>query len=377
MVYARTMRRRWGVGVVLAGLWAGCAVSEGVVRVDDPLDAGTLALDAGTPALDAGMPASDVGMLALDAGMPALEAGMPALDVGMPALDAGMPASDAGMPAQDVGCVLPPSRVRPPSQLPEQIGVVRAVATEHPDWLTHSCAERGGNLRFLFEVVRRLRAGDPRWGLDRRDGALRGDIVTYFHGDGCPEGSDQVYAVDVIARRCAVPGVDEPAAPSWLDVTGGGARWSLQGFDPAGPGDAGVALDAGSPTDTGTTTRLPLPDQRALVEALGRERADLLGRSCGNNDWLFEAVRRLRRTDRRWGLNWKRGVTGDLSQDVVDYYYGSGEPREGATEVYIVDVIVGHCGDDPRAGWLDQTEATRAAGTIGRWTLAGRSDLGP
>lgn len=73
---------------------------------------------------------------------------MPALDVGMPALDAGMPASDAGMPAQDVGCVLPPSRVRPPSQLPEQIGVVRAVATEHPDWLTHSCAERGATCGF-------------------------------------------------------------------------------------------------------------------------------------------------------------------------------------------------------------------------------------
>ena len=26
--------------------------------------------------------------------------------------------------------------------------------------------------------------------------------------------------------------------------------------------------------------------------------------------------------DPRWGLNWKRGRVGDMSQDVVDYYYG-------------------------------------------------------
>ena len=75
--------------------------------------------------------------------------------------------------------------------------------------------------------------------------------------------------------------------------------------------------------------------------------------------------------DERWGLNWKRGVIGDMSQDVVDYHYGDG-PHEESTEVNIIDVIVGHCGDDPQAGWLDVTQATLDANTVGMWTLAGQ-----
>ena len=38
----------------------------------------------------------------------------------------------------------------------------------------------------------------------------------------------------------------------------------------------------------------------------------------------------------------------------------------------IIDMIVGHCGDDPQPGWLDQTQATEDAGAIGRWTGNGR-----
>jgi len=362
----------------------GCGVQEEVVRVDDPPDAGAMVdvpgSDLGPRPVDV-QTAQDQGPF--DAGsVPMVDdrPGVPRVDdrPAVPPNDVGSPAMDAGSVPADVGCVLAAPVARPPAGLPSRLAVVEAAAAAHPEWLAGSCAERGGSLRFLFEVVQRLRQGDGRWGLDRRDGALRGDIVTYFYGDGCPEGSDQVYAVDVIARRCAVPGVDDPSAPSWLDVTGGGARWSLQGYDPTGPGP--MPVDAGpAPVDTGPppVTMLPLPDQRGLSEAVGSSHAEALGRSCGNNDWLFELTRQLRRTDRRWGLNWKRGVVGDMSQDVVNYYYGPGEPREGATEVYIIDVIVGHCGDDPRPGWLDQTEPTRAAGTIGRWTLAGRNDLGP
>ena len=113
-----------------------------------------------------------------------------------------------------------------------------------------------------------------------------------------------------------------------------------------------------------------------MVDALAAERPDLLAASCipegGNNGFLFELVRQLRQRDTRWGLNWKRGNEGDLSQDVVDYYYGPdlpGADYEGRTEVYIIDVISGHCGPDPGTTWIDQTEVTRLGGTIGRWTL--------
>jgi hypothetical protein len=128
-------------------------------------------------------------------------------------------------------------------------------------------------------------------------------------------------------------------------------------------------------------TRLPLPGWGAdVVRQLANERPDLLRSSCheqpgGNNRFMFEAVRRLRARDNRFGLNWKRGNFGDLSQDIVNYNYGS-EADEGTRQVYIVDIIGGHCGPNPSWAWIDQTEATRSAGTVGVWTLIPYLDAG-
>jgi hypothetical protein len=120
---------------------------------------------------------------------------------------------------------------------------------------------------------------------------------------------------------------------------------------------------------------LPLPDMWHVVQALAEEHPEMLANSCqdtgGNWDFLDTLVERLRETDERWGYNWKRGEEGDPSRDIVDYHYGEGE-REGSPDVYIIDVIVGHCGDSPEPGWLDQTQATADAGTIGRWTSRGQ-----
>lgn len=119
----------------------------------------------------------------------------------------------------------------------------------------------------------------------------------------------------------------------------------------------------------------PPPDASLVVEQTALDRPDLLAASCvetgGNNEFLFEVVRRLRELDDRWGLNWKRGVVGDLSQDVIDYHHGDGV-SEGSTEVYIIDIIVGHCGDNPQAGWIDVTQETLDNMTVGMWTLAGQ-----
>ena len=136
---------------------------------------------------------------------------------------------------------------------------------------------------------------------------------------------------------------------------------------------------AGTPTGGGPRTpdppagqRLPLPNMTAVVEAVARAYPGDLRNSCrelgGNNVWLYRVVEALRRYDTRWGLNWKRGNAGDMSQDVVDYNFAAG-PHEGTTNVYIVDVIGGHCGGNPTPTWIDNTEATRRGGTIGRWTL--------
>jgi len=118
---------------------------------------------------------------------------------------------------------------------------------------------------------------------------------------------------------------------------------------------------------------MPPPDGYAIVEQVAAEHPDWLQNSCldsgGTNEFMFEVARRLRQQDDRWGLNWKRGVIGDLSQDVVDYHYGDGV-SEGSTDVYIIDMITGHCGPTPAAGWIDVTQATLDANTIGMWTLA-------
>ena len=115
--------------------------------------------------------------------------------------------------------------------------------------------------------------------------------------------------------------------------------------------------------------RLPLPNKAAVVDEVARLYPGDLRNSCrdsgGNNDWLFRLVQRLRQEDTRWGLNWKRGRTGDMSQDVVTYNWGS-LADEGNREIYVVDVIGGHCGSNPGASWINQTGV---GGADAAWTL--------
>lgn len=366
---------------IAAALVTGCA-ADNVPEVAD--DAGveiTDRFDAASPR-DVWLSAPEPDVFdvrdARDA-IDALATDAPAIDA-PPAVDATTPDAPAPIDATTMICSLPAPAARPPAAGPDGAQVPRDVGAEHPDWVVNSCVTMGGDSRFLFEVVRRLRTRDPRWGLDRSLGPLTGDVVTYFHGDGCPEGRAEVYKFDIIARHCGILGVHEPPAPTWIDRSSEGGVWTLRGYDGT-VSDAGVSPDAVTAVDV-AVARPPLPDGSGVVRAVAAERPELLRGSCvtmgGNNDFLFEVVRRLRRLDARWGLNWKRGNIGDLSQDVVDYYFGAaGAPMESSTEVYIVDIIGGHCGGAPSASWTDVTEATRAGGTIGRWTLAGRTDLGP
>ena len=85
---------------------------------------------------------------------------------------------------------------------------------------------------------------------------------------------------------------------------------------------------------------------------------------------MDRVVDTLRTYDSRWGYNWKRGNVGDPSMDVIDYHFGGRD--EGTTEVYIIDIIGGHCGSSPGPAWVDQTDVTRSQGTVGRWTARGR-----
>lgn len=152
--------------------------------------------------------------------------------------------------------------------------------------------------------------------------------------------------------------------------TGAESTITIDGAPPPGP-------RAPNPAPGG---RLPFPNWGgAIVSQLAAERPDLLRASCvehgGNNRFMFEALRRLRAQDNRFGLNWKRGYVGDLSQDIINYN-PSDQPDEGYRDPYIIDMIGGHCGNNPTPNWQDQTGATRSAGTIGIWTLIPYLDAG-
>ena len=117
--------------------------------------------------------------------------------------------------------------------------------------------------------------------------------------------------------------------------------------------------------------RLPLPDMSGVIARVAAEHPEALRASCGSWEFMDLVVDELRKHDTRWGYNWKRGNVGDPSHDVVDYHWNHGDD-EGSTDVYIIDIIVGHCGDNPAPGWGDVTDATRHGGSIGRWTGRGR-----
>ncbi len=127
--------------------------------------------------------------------------------------------------------------------------------------------------------------------------------------------------------------------------------------------------------DPAPGTRLPLPNMAAVVDDVARQYPSALRNSCqdhgGSWEFMDRLVDQLRAYDTRWGYNGKRGNAGDPSHDVVAYNFGAGADQ-GTTNVYIIDVIVGHCGSNPGPAWIDQTGETARQGAIGRWTSRGR-----
>jgi hypothetical protein len=145
---------------------------------------------------------------------------------------------------------------------------------------------------------------------------------------------------------------------------------------PGGPSTPLPGGGGGRTPDPGPGQRLPLPSYGAsVVQQVAAARPDLLRNSCQEHggSWAFMdlVVDTLRTYDTRWGYNWKRGNVGDPSMDVIDYNFGPGRD-EGTTNVYIIDIIGGHCGSNPSPSWNDVTGATAAGGSIGRWTGKGR-----
>jgi len=126
--------------------------------------------------------------------------------------------------------------------------------------------------------------------------------------------------------------------------------------------------------------RLPLPDVRAFTQQAAAARPDLIAQSCPtglkyqNNPWLDYMVDQLRTLDTRWGYNGKPTKTAAdnggqpviAAGDEVAYHFGAG-PDQNSPDVYLIDLLEGHCGATPRLTYREFTGEER-----GFWTGVGR-----
>jgi hypothetical protein len=104
---------------------------------------------------------------------------------------------------------------------------------------------------------------------------------------------------------------------------------------------------------------------RAIVNSVGAQNPFDVHNSCreegGNMMFVFKALARLRQIDTRWGLNLKRGNQG-YSEDIITFN-PTDRPDNGESQIYLFDIIGGHCGPNPIVDGLnDVTGATWSAG---------------
>ncbi len=177
---------------------------------------------------------------------------------------------------------------------------------------------------------------------------------------------------DVIAPGDAVTFEVAIRAPGTAGIRAPG--WSMAHETSGLFGDtasASIQIGCNRTPDPAPGAALPLPDMSDLIGEISDADPTLLAESCqtdgGNWRFMDAVVDGLRKVDTRWGYNWKRGVVGDPSRDVVDYHYGAGDD-EDSEQVYIIDILVDHCGTNAAPGWTDVTQATLDGGTIGIWT---------
>jgi hypothetical protein len=232
---------------------------------------------------------------------------------------------------------------------------------------------------------------DPNWilGVNPGSGPNDGGYAATISGGNFTAGTrvffgnTEAHVVNLTATSISVVVPGNPAGASAIRVRGSYGADSVRGdlfsYFPAAPPPPpppppGTAN--GPSIATYPASRAFPIDYFGVVAQLAAQRPDLLHSSCGNNEFMYQTVRRLRAAtgSNRWGLNWKRGIAGDLSHDIVTYYWGpEGVSMEGRPEVYIIDIIFGHCGPNPGPAWQDLTQVTYGGGSIGRWTEAGRN----
>lgn len=112
------------------------------------------------------------------------------------------------------------------------------------------------------------------------------------------------------------------------------------------------------------------PNRIDIVEAVHRDHPGLIHRP---HDFTAVVCAALHAVDPRFGLNGKRGNPHDRSEDCTAYLDDT-SPLVGSDgrRIRIIDFIAGANGPSPSPAWIDQTQATIAAGTTGVWVQPDR-----
>ena len=147
---------------------------------------------------------------------------------------------------------------------------------------------------------------------------------------------------------------------------------------------------SGRVADPDSGTLLGLPDIQELLVRIHSENPGLLAQSCPNpnskymnNPWLDRMIDRLREYDTRFGYNKKptRGPADNgglpviAAGDEITYFAGSGT-AEGSRDVFVIDILLRHCGDNPSLTYRDFTGEEEAIWTgLGRFTGDERPEL--
>jgi hypothetical protein len=177
------------------------------------------------------------------------------------------------------------------------------------------------------------------------------------HQVGVDAAFDQTYTWRVRAKQ---DGADGP--------------WSASATFQSPLATAGVTTGFRAP-DPAPGTRLGLPNEYGVVTDEYNRNYNDWRNSCQSSQgergwvWLDKLVDRLRAKDLRWGYNGKRGNPGDPSFDVVAYHYGGGR-SEGSRDVWIWDVLIGHCGPSPSFSVSEINSRTPPGAAI--WITRGR-----
>jgi len=137
---------------------------------------------------------------------------------------------------------------------------------------------------------------------------------------------------------------------------------------PTAPTTSGGCAAPMSAAGTRVSSR---PNDSDVPRAIANSFPASLQHSCqpegGSWEFMDRTVDALRARNGRYAYNAKRGNTNDPSLDVVSFYRGA-DPNglQGSGDVYIFDIIGGHCGSTPSVIWSDVTDVTFDSGTIGR-----------